>query len=213
MGIIINPRGPSGSGKTRLARRIMADYGWNNGSAEPLSRYGREQPIGYLLPHPLGARPLIVVGHYERTSGGCDTITAIDGGLDEVFRIASTWAASGADVILEGSALSAEYVRSATLARSHRMHVLLLSTSIEQSARNLTARRRTRRSDWPSLTPALLAQRTAVEEACRRLKGTAEVEELAYQQAHRRARDLLGLRSPELARRHLPPTASTCSLR
>ncbi len=75
--MIINPRGSGGSGKTELVRRTLADYGWD-GSVEvvPLRREGRERPIGYRLRHPQGGRPLVVLGHYARTSGGCDTLPA-----------------------------------------------------------------------------------------------------------------------------------------
>jgi len=58
-----------------------------------------------------------VLGHYERTSGGLDTISAADGGLDEIFRLADIWATAGHDVLLEGAAWSTEYRRSAILAR------------------------------------------------------------------------------------------------
>ena len=57
--------------------------------------------MGYRLRHRLGGRPLAVVGHYEVTGGGCDTIRAADGGLGEIMRRAADYAASGHDVLLE----------------------------------------------------------------------------------------------------------------
>ena len=103
MGVIINPRGTSGSGKTEFVRRLLSDYGWKRGGeVEPIHRKGRERPIAYLLQHPFGVRPLIVLGHYAATSGGVDTIRAVDGGLDEAFRLADEYASSGHDVLLEG---------------------------------------------------------------------------------------------------------------
>ena len=86
MGVIVNPRGTSGSGKTELVRRIAAEYGWYDGVANPVRREGRERPIAYCLPHPLGFRPLLLLGNYEVASGGCDTIRLAEGGLDEAFR-------------------------------------------------------------------------------------------------------------------------------
>jgi hypothetical protein len=164
MGVVINPRGTGGAGKTEFARRILAEYGWRkDGQVEPIHRDMRRWPIGYRLRHPLGRRPLVVLGHYERTSGGCDTFSARDGGLDEAFRLADAWASAGHDVLIEGSALSAEHERSASLARRHTLHVVRLATPPEQAARNLVARwraRRDRRSlvaggPWrPSATPS-----------------------------------------------------------
>ena len=125
MGWIINPRGPGGSGKTELARRILADCGWGQaGSVEPIYRYGRECPIAYRLLHPCGGRPLVVLGHHERTSGGCDTIRAANGGLDEIFRLADAAASAGSDVLLEGAAWRAEHSHSAVLAQRYGLHVL-----------------------------------------------------------------------------------------
>jgi len=139
LGTIINPRGTSGSGKTELARHILAEYGWNStGHAEPLRRRGRDRPIGYRLQHPFGGAPVVVLGDYKRTSGGCDTIRAIDGGLDEIYRLADDWASAGHDVVLEGSAWSAEHIRSAALAARHKLYLLLLTTTLEQSAGNPT---------------------------------------------------------------------------
>ena len=92
MPVIINVRGPGGSGKTELARRILQDYGGRLGArVESILRDGREQPMGYRLLHPQGGRPLIVLGHYEKRSGGCDTIPEADGGLGRH----SVWRMSG----------------------------------------------------------------------------------------------------------------------
>jgi hypothetical protein len=89
MGVIVDPRGTSGSAETELVRRLLVDYGRDgNGRAEPVYRRGRERPIAYRLRHPRGGRPLAVLGRYEATSGGCDTIRAADGGMDEAFRLA-----------------------------------------------------------------------------------------------------------------------------
>ncbi|MBB5696144.1 hypothetical protein [Muricoccus pecuniae] len=196
MGFIINPRGVGGSGKTELARRILAAYSWTEGGqAEPLRQKGREKPIGYRLRHPEGGRPLVVLGQYERTSGGCDTIPAAHGGLDEIFRLADHWAAAGHDVLLEGSAWSAEHRRSALLAKRHRLHVLHLSTPPEEAARNLAARRRARRSSWPLIMRTVEAQHDSIEAACNKLRGVAAVEQHAFGGALGRARELLGLKA------------------
>ena len=89
MGVIVDPRGTSGSAETELVRRLLVDYGRDgNGRAEPVYRRGLERPIACRLRHPRGGRPLAVPGRYEVASGGCDTIMAVDGGMDEAFRLA-----------------------------------------------------------------------------------------------------------------------------
>ncbi len=102
MGLIINPRGTSGSGKTELVRRILAGYDWERGATrkggsniEPIYRAGRSSPFAYRLQHPLGGRPLMVLGHYEATSGGCDTIRARDGGIAQIMRCAGEYGSEG----------------------------------------------------------------------------------------------------------------------
>jgi hypothetical protein len=201
MGVIINPRGTSGSGKTELVRRVLAQYGWRRGTRlegvgglEPIWREGRSRPLGYRLRHPLGGRPLAVVGHYEVTSGGCDTIRAADGGLDEIMRRAADHAATGHDVLIEGLRLSSEYERSAELARSHRLHVLRLTTPLDQCARNLVSRRRARREAWRSVAGTVAVEHDTMAEACARLSRYATVEALEFDDALARAQDLLGIR-------------------
>jgi hypothetical protein len=136
MGLLINPRGTSGAGKTEFVRRLMRDYGWPSGKhVERVYRSARTHPVAYRLKHPFGGRPLAVLGHYEATCGGCDTIRLTDGGMDEVFRLADDHASSGYDVLLEGLQLSTECDRSAALATKHEMHVLWLSTRPEQCAK------------------------------------------------------------------------------
>ena len=194
MGVIINPRGTSGSGKTELVRRIITDYGWGRGGrVEPVHRGGRERPIAYRLRHPLGGRPLVLLGHYEATSGGCDTIRATDGGLDEAFRLASNYAARSHDVLLEGLLLSGEHQRSTALGKVHELYVLRLDTPLDCCIRNVIARQRAGRRGWASVARTATIQQANVEEACRQLERHARVEILDFDNALLRARELLGL--------------------
>lgn len=94
MGIILNVRGTSGSGKTEFARRILVSHSQLGYEPEPVVRIGRTKPIAYVLRAKGAAAlpPLLVIGHYERGSGGCDTILKADGGMDRVFTLASYYA-------------------------------------------------------------------------------------------------------------------------
>lgn len=197
MGVIINPRGTSGSGKTELVRRLLVAYGWGRElRAEPVRREGRVRPMAYRLPHPHGGRPLAVLGHYEATSGGCDTIRATDGGMGEAFRLASAYAGDGHDVVLEGLLLSSEYPRSRALASAHRLHVLRLSTPVERCIGNVIARRRAGRQAWASIARTAWAHEAEIDEACRRLQPHAAVMVLGFDAALGQARQLLGLTAP-----------------
>lgn len=189
MGLVLNPRGAGGAGKTELVRRVMASYP----AAEPIHRAGRAQPILYRLAHPAGGRPLVVLGHYERRSGGCDTVTLRDGGMAEVFRLAGEFASGGDDVLLEGLRLSEDHAFSAALAASHDLYVLRLATPPETCARNLLCRRRARAAARPAFAAAAALQHRRIEEACARLGGRATVEHLGFDDALRRARALLAL--------------------
>ncbi|WP_029007966.1 hypothetical protein [Azospirillum halopraeferens] len=192
MAIVINPRGTAGSGKTTFARRILAAYGWPEGTGvETLYLRGRERPIAYRLPHPRGGRPLVVLGEYRGVRGGCDTIGQRDGGLAEAFRLSADLTAGGHDVLLEGLLLSAEYELSADFARHHPLHVFRLDVSIERSARALATRRRAGRGSLPALTRKVTAEHAAVSAACARLDGVAMVESLPFEVALKKARSLL----------------------
>lgn len=189
MGLVLNPRGAGGAGKTELVRRIMVSYR----DAEAVHRPGRSRPILYRLGHPAGGRKLVVLGHYERRSGGCDTVTLRDGGMAEVFRLAAQSAARGHDVLLEGLRLSEDHAFSAALAARHDLHVLRLTTPPETCARNLLARRRAGAAARPAYADAASLQHRRIAEACARLEGRARVEHLGFDAALRRARALLAL--------------------
>ena len=188
MGVIVNPRGTSGSGKTELVCRLLADCGWGRDG-----RGGRARPMGYRLRHPRGGRPFLVLGHHEAACGGCDTIRAADGGLDEAFRLADGYASDGHDVLLEGLFLSGEHARSAALAKAHRLHVLRLSTPLDRCIRNVVRRQRAGRRNWASVVRTATTQQANIEEACQLLQRHARVEVLDFDGALRRARELLGL--------------------
>jgi hypothetical protein len=141
----------------------------------------------------------VVLGHYEATSGGCDTIREVDGGLREILRSADEYAASGYDMLIEGLHLSSEVEVSRELARAQGLHILRLSTPLDQCVRNLVSRRRARRDAVPSIARNTAVEHRRVDEACERLAQDAAVEVLSFDEALVRAQDLLGLRMSRMA--------------
>jgi hypothetical protein len=133
------------------------------------------------------------MGQYKSTSGGCDTIRLVDGGLDEVFRLADVHASAGHDVLLEGLTLSSEQHRSAALAGRHVLHVLCLDTPLDQCVRNLLARRRTGCEHSAAAARMTGMQRREIELTCRGLRACSRVEVLDFDAALLRARQILGI--------------------
>lgn len=198
---ILNPRGPSGSGKTELVRRlieVLAAEGESTGQrSEPIYRPGRTRPIAYRFPHPSRGAPVLVLGHYEKTSGGCDTIRESDGGMDEVFRLADCMASAGHSVVMEGLRLSSDHKRTRALARRHELHILRLTTPVEACSRNLIRRRRLSRSTSPDSCRRAADERLRIDAAVERLSPGTFVHDVDFNEGMRLARRLLGL--PEIA--------------
>ncbi len=215
MGLVINPRGTGGAGKTWLVREVMAASRRAGAAAIPLHREGRHRPIGWRFVHPCGGRPLGIIGHYDATRGGTDTIPLTDGGLDEAFRLADVLAQDGHDVLMEGYQLSGEVERTAALARAQRaredkLHVLWLDVPLERCVRNLMARRRAGRGTVPSIERTVQAGHAALTAACQALpQEGVDVERLDTAAALRRTLALLGL---DLAPLERPSARSSISL-
>ena len=200
MTVILNPRGTAGAGKTELVRRILARYGSPprpgavcTEGLEALYRPSRRRPFGYRLQHPCGGSPLVVIGHYEVTSGGCDTIRAVDGGLAEVVRTAEDFARAGHDVVMEGLRLSSDVEHTLGLARSQALRVLRLTTPLPHCVRNLLTRRRAGGHFVHAFASRVAAEDEEIEAACERLRPHASVEALGFEEALARAETLLGL--------------------
>jgi hypothetical protein len=134
-----------------------------------------------------------VLGHYERTSGGCDTIRNADGGLDEIFSYADRAAAAGESIIMEGLWLSSEHIRSRALASRHELHVLRLTTSAEQCSRNLIRRRRLPRSALTELRRRSADERARIDATCEKLSSASIVHDVDFDEGLRLARRLLGI--------------------
>lgn len=198
VGLVINPRGTSGAGKTWLVRQVMAAYTEGGNQASPIMREGRLRPIGWQLLHPLGGPTLAVIGDYQLTKGGTDTISSSDGGLNEAFRLADALAAEDHDVLMEGFELSGEHYHTAMLAKAQRsrgsaLHVLCLTVAVEECIQNVVARRRASQVARPAIERTARAGHEALVRACASLREQrVEVERLDVAVARRRALSLLG---------------------
>lgn len=113
--MIINIRGTSGSGKSTLVRKLMSWYQHK----VPVHIKGRKQPIYYKLwlvkPEDARGPDLIVLGHYEATCGGCDTISS----TDLMFDLVVEAQLMATNVVFEGLLISADVNRVAEL---HQMY-------------------------------------------------------------------------------------------
>lgn len=158
-----------------------------------MRRRGRRHPLAWLMLHPLGRRPLAVLGHYGRTVGGCDTIRAKDGGLAAALDLAGQFASSGHDVLLEGLELSTEVEFTAGLAARHPVHIIRLATPPEDCVRHLLRRCRYGVTARPRLTAKIAREHLAVDGACARLARDAAVSLLPFDAALDAALSLLGL--------------------
>lgn len=199
MGLVINPRGTSGAGKTWLVREVMRAYCHDGATSVPLLRDKRSRHMGCQLFRPDGSRPLAIVGHYEATRGGTDTIPKADGGLGEALRLADALAAGGNHVLLEGLQLSGDVEGIAALtaaqqARGSALHVLCLDVPLELCVRNVVARRRAGWAARPGIERTARAGHAAVASACTALQHRgAQVEWMDADAALCRTLSLLGL--------------------
>jgi uridine kinase len=135
----INIRGTSGSGKTTIIRELLS----KSVHLEPVFTTGRKQPIMYIATVPsqehfnfFCTKFFALLGHYETTCGGCDTIKS----LDEVYE----WARYAQRnynidaVICEGLLLGKDVSRIVTM---EEPYILALDTSMEECYAGVKNRR------------------------------------------------------------------------
>lgn len=155
--MIINIRGTSGSGKSTLVRKVMSWYALK----EHVYVQGRKQPLYYKLwlqaPEDPQQNPgppdLVVLGHYEASCGGCDTISSTDTMFDLVYE-ASSYAAN---VIFEGLLISADVNRCVDLHGTFGasgFEVLAIDLPLEDCLASVNARRRAKDPTKPDVNPA-----------------------------------------------------------
>lgn len=98
--MIIQLVGTSGAGKTTIAKEVMTRYGRSNG----VMSLGEKRPEAYKVIPPTGGRPLFVLGSYENTCGGVDTI----GSSAELLSLIEKYVDQG-HVLFEGLLISTYY--------------------------------------------------------------------------------------------------------
>lgn len=153
--MIINIRGTSGSGKSTLVREAMSWFKCKEAVRVP----GRKQPLYYKLWHSANdcilRRPpdLVVIGHYEASCGGCDTIPNLDMAFNLVFEAAGF----AQHVIFEGLLLSSDVNRCVELHQTFGadgFEVLAIDLPLEQCLASVNARRRAKDPTKEDVNPA-----------------------------------------------------------
>lgn len=96
---IVKIHGCSGAGKTTVARGIMREC-----KVIDTERNEKGKPLYYQLYHPSVTQPIILIGSYENTCGGVDTIPEVQTVLDFIDQLHPT-----AHIILEGLLISTYY--------------------------------------------------------------------------------------------------------
>lgn len=142
--MIINVRGTHGSGKTTVVRRIMESYEVCN----PLFIEGRKRPIAYRC-EDKHLKNVMVLGSYENTTGGCDTISQIE----MIFDLALTYADAGYNVLFEGIVAQHSATRLLELNKKHPVDVIILTTPMEVAIESVKSRRAERGADVENFDP------------------------------------------------------------
>lgn len=186
MTIAINIRGTGGSGKSTVVRRIMELYPRH---VEDRSMAGRNRPL--FTEHWRADKPsLIVPGHYETACGGCDTIKTVD----QVYAIVRMALRNGVGTVYEGIMVQDDVRRAVELSKEHTLHVIRLSTPIEECLNAIRTRRAERGDERPFSEKNTRGRYESVLRTCHRLKDAGvRVEVLDREAAFLRVRELLGV--------------------
>ena len=132
--MIINIRGTSGSGKTTLVRSFLSEGSWNKWTDEK----------GKVLAYFDENQKLAIIGSYENTCGGCDTIKT----QNEIEQRVEAFVDCGYNVIFEGllaSTLSSRYEKfSKRISEKADVIFCYLDTPIEECLKRIQKRREER---------------------------------------------------------------------
>lgn len=185
--VVINLRGTYGSGKTTLARTIMGMY--HNVQSHTIE--GRKRPLYYTMDHPNSGNPLALIGSYETTCGGCDTIN--DTKL--IFDTVDFLQAHGFDVLYESLLLTADVGRTYDyFTRGWPLNIVLLDLDEDTCIAGVMERRKAV-GNYKPLNPKNLRQKiTGCKSSCKTLEGRGvPVFRLNRQQALDKVCDMLNL--------------------
>lgn len=138
---VINISGTSGSGKTTIVRQLL-----NQCSRSPIVTDYKIQ--GYYV-WKLGIMPTVIVGSYEKPTGGCDTISPIT----EVFKkVLYYHEKENCNVIFEGLLISRSKGRMIALWNDlgqQDLFIYHLTTSIEDCMEGIRQRRALKGNNKP----------------------------------------------------------------
>lgn len=191
--MIILISGTSGSGKTVLVKRVLEKL--------PLYDYQisiptQKKSLGYIWEEP----PLAVMGRYDATCGGCDTLSW-KGGADDIERVLNDQVL-GYDrhVILEGLLVATWGIPRLTRLSKLGLTVIHLTTSVEECVASVQ-KRRTERAAAKGKEPTPFNPDNTVGKhhgllsvlSARRAAGIT-VETLDREAAYARTVELLGLK-------------------
>lgn len=134
--MIIQIKGTSGAGKTTLVKRFMQSvnsFGFTEGYIE-----GRRQPLYYTLNQDNG-KSIVILGHYEAPTGGCDNIKSID----QIFELVEDFHKLGCHVIFERLMITNDRNRIEALSNKYpgAVKLLCLNTPLEECKRSIEQRR------------------------------------------------------------------------
>jgi hypothetical protein len=132
----------------------------------PTKIEGRKQPIGYLCGRKSDdGPPLWVVGHYETSCGGGDTIPSIQMVYDQVVENAE----KGFDVIYEGLIIQSDVKRCIETAKRFPLLCIALNTSLDDCKAGIQARRDARGDTRPISMDNTIAKAKSLPSQQRRL--------------------------------------------
>lgn len=187
--MIVNVRGTGGSGKSTVVKRIMELYS----DKTPVLVDGRKQPYYYYLTDDDTRRSLVVPGHYEIPTGGCDTIKTVD----EVYAILDKAVESKRDAIFEGIIAQDDVTRAVNFANRigrENFLVIVLSTPLDACIAAINDRRAAKGNTEPVDPKNTTNRAKRVTQIASRLKDSGlTVEKLDREAAFLRAKRALGM--------------------